>query len=252
LIKIQVHNWYNRNLSENQEIIFFDVKSAAFHIKKWTPSGCKGDTALNNEITYHEITGLQDDLLLPWLDLYETAFPANEKVLVSHFLALLKMKGKGKQTCDYMLAGMDAASHKLLGLACYQLMPAVGAAVLWYLAIHPEARNRGLGGEFYDHVIDQIDKTLYKALLLEVEIPTLQKNDEERKRAARRINFYRRHGAYLLEGVDYIQYIGWHSPPTPMHIMVHPLQVLNAPACFALAKAYAGDAVTQAGRLKLT
>jgi len=206
---------------------------------------------VNNEITFREITGLQDDLLLPWLDLYETAFPPNEKVLVSHFLALLKMKGKGKDTCDYMLAGVDAA-HKLLGLACYQLMPAIGAAVLWYLAIHPEARNRGLGGEFYDHVVDVIDKTLYQALLLEVEIPESFKNDEERKRAARRIGFYRRHGAYLLEGVDYMQFIGWHCPPTPMHIMVHPLRVLNAPAGFALAKGYAGEALKQSGRLKLT
>jgi ribosomal protein S18 acetylase RimI-like enzyme len=206
---------------------------------------------VNNEITYHEITGLEDDLLLSWLDLYETAFPPNEKVLVSHFLALLKMKGKGKATCDYMLAGVDPA-RKLLGLACYQLMPEAGAAVLWYLAIQAEERSHGLGGEFYDHVIGQIDKTLYRALLLEVEIPAQLKSDEERKRAARRINFYRRHGAYLLEGVDYMQYIGWHSPPTPMHIMVHPLQVLHAPACFALAKAYAGDAVKQSGRLKLT
>jgi ribosomal protein S18 acetylase RimI-like enzyme len=206
---------------------------------------------VNNAITFHEITGLQDDLLLPWLDLYETAFPSNQKVLVSHFLALLKRKGKTKATSDYMLAGVDPA-HKLLGLACYELMPAVGAAVLWYLAIHPESRNRGLGGEFYDHVIGLIDKTLYRALILEVEIPGLFKNDEDRKRAARRIDFYRRHGAYLLEGVDYTQFIGWHAPPTPMHIMVHPLRVLDAPACYALAKAYAGDALLQTGRLKLT
>ena len=202
-------------------------------------------------MTFHEISGLQDDLLLPWLDLYETAFPANERVLVSHFLALLQMKGKGKDTCEYLLAGVDPA-RKLLGLACYQLMPAAGAAVLWYLAMHAEARNRGLGGEFYDHVIGLIDKSLYQALLLEVEIPELFKNDEERKRAARRINFYRRHGAYLLEGVDYLQSVGWHCPPIPMHIMVHPLRVLHAPACFALAKAYAGDALKESGRLKLT
>ena len=29
---------------------------------------------------------LDDDLLFPWLDLYETAFPPTEKVLVSSFL----------------------------------------------------------------------------------------------------------------------------------------------------------------------
>jgi len=30
------------------------------------------------------------------------------------------------------------------------------------------------------------------------------------------------------------------------------LRVLHAPACFALAKAYAGDALKESGRLKLT
>jgi GNAT superfamily N-acetyltransferase len=211
----------------------------------------KGILTVTNAMTYHEITGLQDDLLLPWLDLYETAFPANEKVLVSHFLALLKIKGKRQETSEHMLAGMHPAG-KLLGLACYQLIPAVGVAVLWYLAVDPEERNHGLGGEFYDHVTGLIDKTFYRALFLEVEIPELMKNDEERKRAPRLINFYRRHGAYLLEGVDYLQFIGWHHPPTPMHLMVHPLQVLDAAACFRLAKAYSRDALKQSGRLKLT
>ena len=206
---------------------------------------------MTDELTFHEIANLQDDLLLPWLDLFETAFPANEKVLVSHFLALLKMKGKQQETTETMLAGVHPAG-KLLGLACYQLIPAVGVAVLWYLAVDPEARDRGLGGQLYDHVTGLIDKTLYQALLLEVEIPELFKNDEERKRAARRINFYRRHGAYMLEGVDYLQFIGWHHPPTPMHLMVHPLRVLDASACFRLAKAYSGDALKQSGRLKLT
>jgi GNAT superfamily N-acetyltransferase len=206
---------------------------------------------LNREITFLEITSLQDNFLLPWLDLYETAFPPNEKVLVSHFLELLKAKAKGHGAYEFLLAGVDL-SHKLAGLACYQLMPAAGVAVLWYLAVQPEARNRGLGGKFYDHVTGLVDKTQYQALLLEVEIPELFKNDEERKLAARRINFYRRHGAYLLEGIDYMQNVGWHQPPMPMHIMVHPLRALNAAGCFALARAYAGDALAQSGRLKLT
>jgi hypothetical protein len=37
-----------------------------------------------------------------------------------------------------------------------------------------------------------------------------------------------------------------------MHLMVHPLRVLDAAASFRLAKAYSGDALKQSGRLKLT
>ena len=32
---------------------------------------------MENELTFVEITRLDDPILLPWLDLYETAFPPN-------------------------------------------------------------------------------------------------------------------------------------------------------------------------------
>ena len=205
---------------------------------------------MNDQIRFHEITGLKDGLLLPWLDLYETAFPPNEKVLVSHFLSLLRTKEAGQGKDEQMLAAVDS-SRSLLGLACCQRMPQTGLAVLWYLAVHPGARNHGLGGQFYDHIVSLVDKPPCRAPLLEVEIPELGKTAEQIGLAKRRINFYRRHGAYLLQGVDYLQTIGWHQPPTPMYIMVHPFQPLDVTACFELAKAYAGDALTQSGRLAL-
>lgn len=205
---------------------------------------------MNPAITCVEIASLEDDLLIPWLDLYETSFPPNEKVLVSHFLALLNSRGRGHDQHEYMLAAVDS-SRRLLGLACYQLTPEAGVAVLWYLATHPQGRNHGLGGDFYDHIVSLVDRARFQALLLEVEIPELCENDELRRLAVRRINFYRRHGAFLLEGVDYLQYVGWHQPPTPMYIMVHPLRALDAAACFGLAKAYAGEALTLSGSLAL-
>ena len=205
---------------------------------------------MDDEFTFLEITSLEDGLLLPWLDLYETAFPPNEKVLVSHFLALLKAKAEGQGEDEFMLAAVDS-SGALLGLACYQHMPEARLAVLWYLAVRLQARNRGLGGKFYDHIASLVNRTGCQALLLEVEIPELCETVELAELAARRINFYRRHGALVLQGVDYLQYVGWHQPPTPMYIMVHPFQPLDAQACFDLAKAYAGDALAQSGRLAL-
>jgi len=205
---------------------------------------------LNDEIAFREINSLEDDLLLPWLDLYETTFPPNEKVLVSHFLSLLKAKGKGQAGQEFMLAAVDRQG-KLLGLACYQVMAEAGVAVLWFLATDAQARNQGLGGDFYDHIVGLAGQAGCQALLLEVEIPELCEQEEARRLAARRINFYRRHGAFVLEGVDYLQYVGWHQPPTPMYLMVHPLGSLDAAACFALARAYAGDALTQSGSLAL-
>ena len=54
--------------------------------------------------TYAEITELGDDLLLPWLDLYETPFPPTEKVLVSDHVKVLKDKASGLEAEHHLLA----------------------------------------------------------------------------------------------------------------------------------------------------
>ena len=205
---------------------------------------------MDEGIKFVEITRLEDDLLLSWLDLYETAFPPNEKVLVSRFIKLLKARQAGEGARETLLAAVDAAGA-LLGMACYALMLEKEAGVLWYLATWPKERNRGLGGVIYDHVVSQIDPARYQGLVIEVEMPESAGNDEQRQWAARRINFYRRHGARWLKGIDYWQTVGWHQPLTPMYIMIHPLQPLDALAAFELAKAALEGEVTQCGPLEL-
>ena len=62
---------------------------------------------MNGEITFGELTSLEDGLLLPWLDLYETAFPPYEKVLVSHFLSLLKSKNSDQGKAEFVLRAQE-------------------------------------------------------------------------------------------------------------------------------------------------
>jgi hypothetical protein len=205
---------------------------------------------MDEEIKFVEITDLEDDLLPSWLDLYETTFPPNEKVLVSHFIHLLKAKKAGKPAEEMMLAAVNSA-QELFGMAYYALMPEKETAVLWYLATWPEQRNRGLGGSIYEHLVSQIDPSRYQGLVIEVEIPELAENDEQRQLAERRIQFYRRHGGRWLKGIKYLQNVGWHQPLTPMYILIHPLQPLDALAALELAKAAAGGEVTQNGPLEL-
>jgi len=205
---------------------------------------------MDEDVRFIELTGLEDDLLLSWLDLYETSFPPNEKVLVSHFIELLRAKKRGERAGETLLAAVDA-SQALLGLAYFALMPGAETAVLWYLATWPEQRNRGLGGLIYDHIISLIDPSHYKGLVIEVEIPKLAESDEQRQLAARRINFYRRHGARWLKGIDYLQNVGGHQPLTPMYILIHPFQEIDPLTCFELVVTAAGGEVTQTGPLEL-
>ncbi len=196
-----------------------------------------------------EITDLDDDLLLPWLDLYETAFPPAERMLVSFYVRLLKERWPNHHLLAIQRGGV------FVGLAHYVLIPQHKLAWLWMFAVTPEARNHGVGTAIYGEIVRRLPAGTV-AMLIEVERPDLASTEAERALAERRIAFYRRQGARLLEGVHYIQSVGPHQPPLPMHVMIHPFEPLDAEAAFGLACAVFGAAagaasITQIGPLAL-
>jgi GNAT superfamily N-acetyltransferase len=203
-----------------------------------------------------ELTDPADELLLPWLDLCETAFPPAERVLISTHLRILARKARGEATEQHMLAALDA-QRALVGMAWYQVEREAGSAFLWYLAVVPPERGRGLGADLYMEILRRVAPEA-RALFFEVEIPAQIGTDEGRRLAARRIGFYRRLGARRLSGIRYLQYVGPHQPPMPMHVMVHPLRPPNAgspaadaAALYALAREFWGDWLSQDGDLAL-
>ena len=205
---------------------------------------------MNDSISYTPITGLQDDLLLPWLDLYETAFPPEEKVLVSMFIGLLKQKEQGNEPETEFLAAVDAEGQ-VAGIGFYQTQIAQKTATLWYIAIDPKRRSQGLGTQFYLEIVRRVREAGCQVILFEVEIPERAHTPETRTLAERRIAFYKRNGAKLLTGIHYMQSVGWHQPTTPMHIMAHPQDATDAAAVFQLAQNIFGDAIQQRGDLAL-
>lgn len=196
-----------------------------------------------------EITDLNDDLFPPWLDLYETTFPPIEKTLVSYYLKLLKEKACGLRQNHHVLALLDH-HDELVGIAHYEIRQQENVALFWYLAITPAKRNHGLGNTLYRHVLRRLPSTL-TALILEVEIPELVETQQQRDTARRRLHFYRRLGAVQLTGIHYLQVAGPHQPPLPMHILVHPLQPLNAQTAYRLCESIFGDLIAQTGPLAL-
>jgi ribosomal protein S18 acetylase RimI-like enzyme len=205
---------------------------------------------MNGDFSVVEIRNLQDDLLLHWLDLYETTFPTHEKMLISTFLKLLSRKVTGEADDEFMLAAVNQ-QRELTGIAQYELHPGLRLAFLGYLAVQPLTRGRGIGSHFYREILARIDSNLYRALIVEVEIPEDCTSEEKRQSARRRIEFYRRNGARLLGGIHYLQFVGSHQPPTPMHVLVHPLQRLTPETAFELVKLVAKEALTQTGPLTL-
>ena len=202
------------------------------------------------QVSYVEITQLEDDLLLPWLDLYEITFPPEEKILVSNFLTHLKDKAN-RTGANFIILAAVQSQTTLVGIACYQVFPEQGAAMLWYLAVGSQQRNRGLGGAIYQEIIRRIDPTNFAALIMEAEIPELCHTQEACQYATRRIGFYQRQGAFRLGGVHYLQFVGKHLPPTPMHILVYPFRPISPQAAFDLVCSITQDAMTQTGELTL-
>ena len=204
----------------------------------------------SNMLRFVEINDINDEFLLPWLDLYETAFLPTERILVSGHLMLLRRKAAGEVRHHHMLAALNA-HRAVIGLLQYEILAETDAAFLWYMALQAKERNKGLGTRMYSELWDRLDVEACRDLVFEVEIPELAESYEDRRLAERRITFYRRQGAQLLGGVQYIQSVGWHQPPIPMHVMVHRRDRKSPQDAYNLAKAVFGDSITQVGRLSL-
>jgi GNAT superfamily N-acetyltransferase len=191
------------------------------------------------------IQSLDDDLLLPWLDLYETAFPFAERVPVSVLLAFLKERGANFN----MLAALDE-EQRFAGLAFYMFPVEAGgrAAFLWYLATLPEMRGQGLGAWMYRGILARLPREV-EALYYDVEIPELVGAPEAAELARRRIRFYQRLGARRLDGIRDHMRAAADRPPLELFLMVHPLVDLKPQEALALARTFLPEALEETGEV---
>jgi GNAT superfamily N-acetyltransferase len=217
-----------------------------------------------------EICSPADPLLLPWLDLYETAFPPGERILVSRVLNVLHEKQHGNQSGMHLLAAVEREDtppgpddtlssritnqrithHALCGIIFDYEPPARQAAFLWYLAVAPWMRGQGLGSWLYHQVLSRFDPSV-RAMIFDLEDPREMHTPEEKEIACRRIQFYRRQGARLLGGIRYMQTVGTHMPPIPLLLMAHPIQEISPHEAFGLAEEeFGGSILQQVGELK--
>jgi len=193
------------------------------------------------------IEDLHDELLLPWLDLYETAFPPTERVLISTILENLGNQKFNKER-DMHIDAIMVKNNLFIGIAMYELPLDKPVAILWYVAVDPEQRSKGWGSLIYHQLLSKLDPKVITGLFFEVEIPNDSHSSSD---AVKRIRFYQKNGAKLLTGIHYMQSVGWHQPPTPMHIMVHPLQPMDAETAYKLAYSIFGEAMQKTGTLAL-
>ena len=212
-----------------------------------------------------EICALDDPLLLPWLDLYETAFPPGERILVSHVLNVLHNRARGVDHGSHLLAAVQDGDEPPAGVAATNVGPSQkknfagiifdyeprdsAAAFLWYFAVDPRQRGQGLGTRVYQRLLERLDPQV-RALIFDLEDPAFMKTEAAVRQAERRIEFYRRLGARLLGGICYVQTVGPHQPPLPLLLMVHPIKEISPQEAFELAREeFGGEILSQVGEL---
>jgi GNAT superfamily N-acetyltransferase len=183
------------------------------------------------------------------MQLYEVAFPPAERVMISSLLCILRDKEMGEIDTHRILA-LTGIDGELMGIACDEYLPELQAGYLWYIAIQPGLRSHGVGTHFYRYMINtMLEKA--RLVIFEVEKPELGDTIEKCQLAERRIQFYRRNGARILGGIHYVQSVGDHIEPVPMHLMVHLKAELPAHAVFDTAKGIFRDALRKTGDLHL-
>ncbi|MBV8782339.1 MAG: GNAT family N-acetyltransferase [Phycisphaerae bacterium] len=135
------------------------------------------------------------------LSLYHRAFPLSERRADDAFVRSI-------ESPDYRLH-IHREADRIIGFALCFTPRSDSFSLLEYLAVDSAHQGKGVGSQLLGACLSG------RPLLIEVESPTVS------PAAARRIEFYRRHGCHLIDGLDYL--LPLPNNPPPMKLMIHAL-----------------------------
>ena len=164
----------------------------------------------NTKLSFHEISDINDIHFANAINIYNEAFPSNEK----QPLALIKKRiTESKSRLFVGLLNKDVTCMALLwDFKEFEFV------LLDYLAVAKEYRNNQFGTELFKHLSNAINASK-KYMVIEVENHLFGDNKDLRKK---RINFYIKNGAYVLNGVPYMLPSLDGTLPTEMTLMISP------------------------------
>ena len=178
-------------------------------------------------LTWHEIESGSDPLLVPLLDLYEQSFPTE---VMAPRAAISGALDAAQGRDAYRVA---AAVHEtsVVGGTVFNLLPRCQIGFLSYIFASRAARGQGVGKFIYNEVVRALLGGGADGLLFEIERPDLATTAPDQAERTRRLRFFTRMGARVVEGLDYLQ------PPlhpthsaVRMHLMLHQFAAAPAPS----------------------
>lgn len=191
----------------------------------------------SDKIWFREVVSEQDPALNDAVHLYEASFPASERINPNVFRRIVKNRAAGGEARDRSVH-LLIAKHEddVIGMAyClyFEQDPQgdpLHLGYLLYLAVDERCRGLGIGARFYRALTATLQTdAIYRGgelagIIYEVERPELASSEADRKLRQRRIAFYERLGAHILQGIDYVQpAVNEDQDPVPLYLMYHPL-----------------------------
>jgi GNAT superfamily N-acetyltransferase len=201
-------------------------------------------------IHFHPIASLRNPHLSAYLDLYETAFPQEERIRTSWLIQILRAKEEGWPENNDLVVALDD-DNQLLGLIHTNYSPALRVMALYYFAVAPQQRSQGLGAQIYQEVLRRCRAAGCRMLIFDLEDPQYCPTLEGQTLARRRIGFYTRQGAWMLEGAQSQLQMYTHLPVAHLRIMAHSLEPVTAVEVLNAARELLNESVEQIGELKL-
>jgi GNAT superfamily N-acetyltransferase len=100
-------------------------------------------------------------------------------------------------------------------------------ALLEYMAVAPDQRNRGLGGELFRRSVDHAVTPEGRRVPVLLEIDSDREPSSDRAMRTRRERFYRRLGCARIGGLRYLMPLPGEGPAPQMDLMVYSLESLG-------------------------
>jgi GNAT superfamily N-acetyltransferase len=170
-----------------------------------------------------EITDPDSDLARQAFEIYETSFPIEERDPVERIADA--MRRIQKKNIAHFLAAVDAG--RVIGLVMYSYYKKERLGFLFYMATDLDLRGRGLGSWMFKQTIRRLEEDAHflvgeppLGMFWEVERPLDAADEAERILRERRIRFYQRNGAVLMDWIDFTAPpLGEDLPPVPYYLM---------------------------------
>ncbi len=184
------------------------------------------------EVNIERCDRLDGAVQAKFASIYESSFPACERDATS---SLVQSIESGDRTCDVALLNGD-----LVGLAVTKPFTIPGTAALEYIAVDAVRRDQGIGALLLRNLRTRFNEGADSAVrgggwIFEVEPPDASEKRAERDLRRRRIGFYQRNAATIIECAPAYRAPDLERPGTlPYLLMWLPAAPSSAPPAGAL------------------